>query len=205
MPRACPDSRNRSAFRTGAFRRVRQTSLQPEAIDQHRRARASSCRMLVRFCSRAKDFWQALPQNPARSRSGVVRMIQTVNPRSPEFSRRSFLKTSTVAAAAATLLPRDMHAAPTSEKMVGIQVGAVSFVDEGTEKVLDVVQERGAVNTIFLATFTYGRGIGGRQVQGQPLPDHGKQEYDLDYHGGNFATPHAKYYERTSLKQTKAP
>jgi hypothetical protein len=30
-------------------------------------------------------------------------------------------------------------------------------VDEGTEKVLDVFQEA-AVNTIFLATFTYGRG-----------------------------------------------
>jgi hypothetical protein len=30
-------------------------------------------------------------------------------------------------------------------------------VDEGTEKVLDVFQES-AVNTIFLAMFTYGRG-----------------------------------------------
>jgi hypothetical protein len=39
-----------------------------------------------------------------------------------------------------------------------------------------------AINTLFLATFTYGRGIAGRQVPGQPLPDHGKQEYDLDFH-----------------------
>lgn len=89
--------------------------------------------------------------------------------------------------------------------MIGIQAGAVSFLDEGTDKVLDIFQQRGAVNTIFLATFTYGRGIGGRQVPEQPLPDHGKQEYDLNFHGGNFATPHPRFYKRTSLKQTKAP
>ncbi|HLB82967.1 MAG TPA: hypothetical protein VJJ54_07735, partial [Gemmatimonadales bacterium] len=62
--------------------------------------------------------------------------------------------------------------------MVGIQVGAVSFVDEGTDRVLDSFQEVAAIDTLFLATFTYGRGIAGRQLRGQPLPDHGKQEYD---------------------------
>ncbi|MGQ0836412.1 MAG: hypothetical protein ACT4O5_16115, partial [Gammaproteobacteria bacterium] len=61
------------------------------------------------------------------------------------------------------------------------------------------------MNTLFVASFSYGRGIGGRQVEGQPLPDHGKQEYDPEFHGGNFATPHAEYYSRTSLKQTRAP
>jgi len=89
--------------------------------------------------------------------------------------------------------------------MIGIQVGAVSFVDEGTEKVLDVLQERARVNTLFLAVFTYGRGIAGRQIPGQPLPDHGKQEYDLNFHGGNFATPHLQYYKNTILKDTRAP
>src|SRR5690349_2479136 len=64
------------------------------------------------------------------------------------------------------------------DPMIGIQVGAVSFVDEGVEQVLDTLHERAAVNTIFLAVFTYGRGIAGRQIPGQPLPDHGKQEYD---------------------------
>jgi hypothetical protein len=127
-----------------------------------------------------------------------------------DFTRREFLKTTAAAVAATTIapaiLPTSAQAATSpSNKMIGIQVGAVSFLDEGTEQVLDILQERGAVNTLFLATFTYGRGIGGRQVPGQPLPDHGKQEYDLNFHGGNFATPHAKFYERTSLKQTKAP
>src|SRR5882724_3801887 len=127
-----------------------------------------------------------------------------------DFTRRQFLKTTATAVAATAVAPAIMPgtaraSSSPADKMIGIQVGAVSFLDEGTEQVLDILQERGAVNTLFLATFTYGRGIGGRQVPGQPLPDHGKQEYDLNFHGGNFATPHAKFYERTSLKQTKAP
>ena len=74
-------------------------------------------------------------------------------------------------------MPNPGRAAVTAvpSKMIGIQVGAISFVDEGTEKVLDVLQERACVNTLFLAVFTYGRGIAGRQIPGQPLPDHGKQ------------------------------
>src|SRR5207245_4753142 len=121
-------------------------------------------------------------------------------------SRRGFLKTATGAVAAAALgsaLTPSTARALAARKMIGIQAGAVSFVDEGTEQVLDILQQRGAVNTIFLATFTYGRGIAGRQVPGQPLPDHGKQEYDRDFHGGNYATPHPKFYANTALKQTR--
>lgn len=127
---------------------------------------------------------------------------------SSDFSRRDFLRATTCAAAgtlAGTSLLSALAAPARPDQMIGIQIGAVSFLDEGTEQVLDILQERGAVNTLFLATFTYGRGIGGRQVPGQPLPDHGSKEYDLHFHGGNFATPHAKFYEHTTLKQTKAP
>jgi hypothetical protein len=93
-----------------------------------------------------------------------------------------------------------------SGKLIGVQVGAVSFVDEGVDQVLDTLQERALVNTIFLAVFSYGRGIAGRQIPGQPLPDHGKQEYDTDtFYGGNYATPHADFYRMTVLKETKAP
>ncbi|PYR62931.1 MAG: hypothetical protein DMF91_05040 [Acidobacteria bacterium] len=118
--------------------------------------------------------------------------------------RREFLEASTVLAAAALIpQPATSHL---GSAMIGIQAGAVSFVDEGTDKVLDNLQELGAVNTLFLATFTYGRGIAGRQVPGQPLPDHGKQEYDTaTFRGGNFATPHPQYYRNTSIKPEKAP
>jgi len=115
--------------------------------------------------------------------------------------RRDFLKT-----AALSSLPLLVRGAPPSQKkMIGMQIGAVSFIDEGTEKVLDILQERAAVNTLFVAVFTYGRGIAGRQVPGQPLPDHGKQEYDLSFHGGNYATPHPEYHKNTVLKDTRAP
>src|ERR1035437_2142037 len=97
-----------------------------------------------------------------------------------DVNRREFLKITAGAGAALAMPPRGPAAFASSSKMIGIQVGAVSFVDEGTEKVLEVLQERACVNTLFLAVLTYGRGIAGRQIPGQPLPDHGKQEYDLN-------------------------
>ena len=137
-------------------------------------------------------------------------MRNTNNTRGSVLGRREFLHTGAGLVAggalAPSLLPRAARAAEKQEKTIGIQAGAVSFVDEGTDQVLDLFQERGAVNAIFLATFTYGRGIAGRQVPGQPLPDHGKQEYDeKSFHGGNYATPHAEFYGRTVLKETRAP
>lgn len=88
---------------------------------------------------------------------------------------------------------------------VAIQVGAVSFVDEGTDNVLDILQEKASVNTLWLNTYTYGRGTGGRQVPGHPLPDHGVQEYDLDYHGGAFYDYDPKYFRNTALDDFRAP
>src|SRR3954447_7741204 len=79
--------------------------------------------------------------------------------------------------------PEPSFASP-GKKMIGMQVGAVSFIDEGVQPVLDNLQNMAGINTLFLATFTYGRSIAGRQVPGQPLPDHGKQEYDTNFHGG---------------------
>jgi hypothetical protein len=113
-----------------------------------------------------------------------------------ELTRRSFLAASTALAA---------QSAP-GQKMVGIQIGAVSFVDEGVEPVLDILQSKGHVNTLFVAAFTYGRGIAGRQIPGQPLPDHGKQQYDTDtFHGGSYTAVHPKYFSNTSLRDVRAP
>jgi hypothetical protein len=127
-------------------------------------------------------------------------------------SRRTFVQQSALAAGAATLgRSRVAQGAPSSGRGVpastpiGMQIGAVSFQDEGTEKVLDILGEMGGVNTLFVATFTYGRGIGGRQPSPNPLPDHGKQEYDEKYRGGHFATPHPELYRKTSIVPEKAP
>ena len=121
-------------------------------------------------------------------------------------SRRHFARQSAAAVAAAAAAPYFAFSARGMPKTIGIQVGAVSFADEGTDRVLDILQERGAVNTIFLTTFTYGRGLAGRQIPGQPFPDHGPQESDEKFfRGGNYATPHAEFYKNTVLKQTRAP
>ena len=121
--------------------------------------------------------------------------------------RRQFLKSGVAGVAGAGMAGALPAQSAGEKKMIGIQVGAVSFLDEGTEKVLDIFQERAAINTLFLATFTYGRGIAGRKVPGQPLPDHGKQEYDLDFQGGNYGTVHPQHYHDTGIKpeDTRAP
>jgi len=129
-----------------------------------------------------------------------------------QLRRREILKTgaSLTALAAAGRLPATsvLQAAepPAARTSIGIQIGAVSFVDEGTEKVLDLLQERGAIDTVYLTTFTYGRGLAGRQIPGHPFPDHGVQKSDESFfHGGNYATPHPEFYRDTVLKRTRAP
>jgi len=111
-----------------------------------------------------------------------------------QLSRRTFLQSAALASAQSPAAPR----------MIGIQIGAVSFLDEGVEPVLDILQQKAAVNTLFVATFTYGRGIAGRQVPGQPLPDHGKQEYDLDFRGGCFTRMRPEFYRDTVLKDVRS-
>jgi hypothetical protein len=140
-------------------------------------------------------------------------VIKKINLGAASPSRRHFLKNSSAAALALASSP--LIAATTTakggnaaEKMIGIQIGAASFMDEGVDKVLDIVQTRAAVNTIFITTFCYDRGLNGRQMPGHPFPDHGPAESDKKfYHGGNYATPHAGFYQHTAIKgdKMKAP
>lgn len=121
-------------------------------------------------------------------------------------NRRSFVKTVAGSAAAAMGPALAQPSAPHKAKQtIGIQIGGISFLDEGTEKTFDTLQERAYVNTIFLAAFTYGHGIAGRQLQGHPLPDHGVQDYNDNFHGGLYTTPHMQYYKDTVLKDFRAP
>ena len=126
--------------------------------------------------------------------------------------RRKFLQTTARAAATgavgSALLPSLARGAetPAPNRIIGIQAGAVSFVDEGADHVLDIFQQEGSIDTVFLTTFTYGRGLAGRQIPGQPFPDHGSQESDeKTFLGGNYATPHPEFYKSTVLKETRAP
>ena len=122
-----------------------------------------------------------------------------------DIDRRVFL--TAVGAGGAALAAGQTPEAPKTKPnhVIGIQIGAISFLDEGTEKVLDILQEKACVNTLFLATFTYGNGITSRMIPGHPFPDHGVQEYDKTFYGGNYATPHPQYYKNTIMKDLKAP
>ena len=115
---------------------------------------------------------------PSSTQAEATMTIPTRNDASENSSRRSFLKRSTAcrpggrntggAAAVAAQEAARPPALPPGKRFIGIQVGAVSFVDEGVDRVLDILQERAGVNALMLAVFTYGRGIAGRQVPGHP-------------------------------------
>ena len=140
-----------------------------------------------------------------------------------ETSRRDFLKGMTAVPVMALVSGRGLpghgsepplavsagqSAAPsapaTNKKFVAIQIGARSFVDEGVDKALDTLQEKGGVNTLMPAVFTYGRGLAGRQIPGQPLPDHGVREYD-EIHGGSYTKVHPEYYAKSIIGNIRAP
>jgi hypothetical protein len=63
----------------------------------------------------------------------------------PELNRREFVKLTAGAGAALAVPSIAFPGEP--KKMIGIQIGAVSFVDEGTEKVLDILQELSHIPT----------------------------------------------------------
>lgn len=93
---------------------------------------------------------------------------------------------------------------PPGKKFVAMQIGARSFVDEGVDKCLDTLREKGGVNVLMATVFTYGTGLAGRQVRGEPLPDHGVQEYDR-VHGGSFCKVHPEFYNASVIKDIRAP
>jgi hypothetical protein len=116
--------------------------------------------------------------------------------------RREFVRSLGIAAAGVPVAQSADH----TQKMIGIQLGAVSLVDEGTEQVLDILQQRAAINTLFPAVYSYSSGTAGRQLRGHPYPGHGKQG-GSDFRGGNFATVHPTFYRDTALDPlaTQAP
>jgi len=133
-------------------------------------------------------------------------------------SRRSFLKGISALPLLSMLTPgtgRDPSAAavlaqtenPTlkgGNRFVAIQVGARSFVDESVDGVLETFQRKAGVNVVMPAVFTYGRGLAGRQVPGQPLPDHGVQAYD-EIHGGSYSKVYPEFSSKSVIENVRAP
>jgi hypothetical protein len=89
-----------------------------------------------------------------------------------------------------------------ADTFVGIQVGAISLVDEGVAPVLDLLVERAKVNAVLLSALSWSRGNAGRATTG--FPDHGLAEPD-ELEGGAFFQPHERFYARTPIKTFPAP
>ncbi|HEY4378830.1 MAG TPA: hypothetical protein VGN01_00700 [Acidobacteriaceae bacterium] len=130
-------------------------------------------------------------------------------------SRRRFLQMAAMPALAmaagdnlfaqAVGQPAEPHSPAISgkDKFVAIQIGGRSFVDEGVDKCLHTLQDTAAVNVLMATVFTYGTGLAGRQVRGEPLPDHGVREYDR-VQGGSFTRVHPEFYADSPIKQIRA-
>src|SRR5690242_19460300 len=113
-------------------------------------------------------------------------------------SRREFLRTAAGAAVMAAIGPLAGRAnaagkAPERRRMIGIQSGALAFKDEGVERVLDIMQGKAAVNTIFLETYAHGDRPG--QPHSERVPtDHGHPDDPAFRTGGTFTAPHPEFY-----------
>ncbi len=85
---------------------------------------------------------------------------------------------------------------------VGIQIGAISFIDEGVEQVLDLLQERAGINALLISALSWSRGNAGRAAYG--FPDHGVQKPD-NLQGGAFYRPDPTYYDAIAHRHFEAP
>lgn len=138
--------------------------------------------------------------------------------KAPEPSRRNFLKALTALPVLSKAGVRTWVDAATDaakqqpanlslnggKRFVAIQVGARSFVDEGVDQVLDTFQQKAGVNVVMPAVFTYGRGLSGRQIPGQPLPDHGVHADD-EIHGGSYSKMYPEFASKSVIKDVRAP
>jgi len=125
--------------------------------------------------------------------------------------RRTFLQVSSALAALVSqtahsqvkTVPRASRVPVKNRKnFVGIQVRGFAWVDEGVDQVLDNLQQKGGVNTIFAYTFAYGEQ---RQRKGGsiPLPDHGIS-VTTDVTVGAFYDYDPKYFQNTILKDFRS-
>ena len=89
-----------------------------------------------------------------------------------------------------------------AKTFVGIQIGAISFIDEGVEQVLDTLEQTTGVNALFISALSWSLGNAGRAFYG--FPDHGAQEPD-NLQGGAFWQPNPDYYEGTTHTTFAAP
>lgn len=123
--------------------------------------------------------------------------------------RRTFLRLASATAAFFTQTARPQAAPPAPrtsrsavklrKNFVGIQVRGFAWVDEGIDQVLDNIQNKGGVNTVWAYTYAYGEQ---RLKQGAGFPDHGHplSEANAGIHAGALYDYDPRFFQNTSLR-----
>jgi len=128
------------------------------------------------------------------------------------FQRRAFMKLCSACAAFLSPAAKSpLRAAPQSTRSavknrknyVAIQIKPYAWVDEGIDKLLDNIQQKGAVNTVWAYTYDYSEARMTRNGT-IPLPDHGV-EGPPTFTGGAFYDYDPKYFRNTILTEFRAP
>jgi len=70
--------------------------------------------------------------------------------------------------------------------IIGLQLDAVGFVDEGIERALDTLQQRASVNTLVLDVFWFSRGTSESELAGERYRGHGFRLREKKLLGGHF-------------------
>jgi hypothetical protein len=119
------------------------------------------------------------------------------------FSRLCSLCAAVFAVPSPATPQRTRSAVKQRSNYVGIQIKPYAWVDEGIEPLLDNLQQKGAVNTVWAYTYDFAEARM-RPDGSIPLPDHGKAG-PPDFTGGAFYDYDPKYFRNTILKDFRAP
>src|ERR1039458_8357052 len=93
--------------------------------------------------------------------------------------------------------PSNSYATRNRKNLVGTQVKAYAWQDEGIDKLLDNLQQKGNVNTAFAFTFLSEPTDASGRI---PLPDHGTYSKANPEIGGAFYDYDQKYFQNTTLR-----
>jgi hypothetical protein len=102
-----------------------------------------------------------------------------------------------------TAAPATRGATKNRKNFVAIQVKPFAWQDEGIENLLDNIQNKGAVNTVWAYTYDYSEEHMTRSGT-IPLPDHGVPG-GPNFVGGAFYDYDPKYFRNTFLKDFRSP
>jgi hypothetical protein len=132
----------------------------------------------------------------------------------PILDRRVFLRLSSACAlflnsrlhaqtARKAMVPPERSRTKNRKNFVAIQVKPYAWVDEGIDQLLDNIQNKGDVNTVWAYTYDYSEERMTRNGT-IPLPDHGKPG-SPEFVGGAFYDYDPKYFRDTFLKDFRSP